>query len=60
MKLLGETTLGKLGYAFELPRVILPDAASGTRLRVFAIRYGIASELHYDAHYPWLHGPPSG
>jgi len=59
-KLLGETPLGRSGYRFELPSSILPTADSGTRLRVFAIRHGVASELQYDANYPWLHGPPSG
>lgn len=58
-KLLGEAADGPFGYRFELPRSILPAAGSDVRLRVFAIRYGVASELHYDGHYPWLHGPPA-
>ena len=59
-KLLGDASLGKLGYAFELPRSFLPGVGSDVRLRVFAIRFGVASELDYAEDYPWLHGPPSG
>ena len=55
-KLLGQTTLGELGYAFELPRSLLPETGSDTRLRVFALRYGVASELGYEADFPWAHG----
>jgi hypothetical protein len=58
--LLGETALGKRGFAFELPASLLPPPGSDRTLRVFALRNKTASELHYDAAYPWPHRPSTG
>ncbi len=58
--LLGESVLGKRGYAFELPASLLPPPGSDRALRVFALRNKVASELHYDAAYPWPHRASTG
>ena len=51
--ILGEPELGKTGFEFELPPSLLPAPGSGQRVRVFALRGGLASELRYDAAFPW-------
>ena len=51
--ILGEPELGKTGFEFELPTSLLPAPTSGTRVRVFALRGRTASELRYDAAFPW-------
>jgi hypothetical protein len=51
--ILGEPELGKTGFEFELPASLLPSPTSGRRVRVFALRGPVASELRYDAAFPW-------
>ena len=51
--ILGQPELGKTGFEFELPPSLLPAPKSGTRVRVFALRGRAASELRYDAAFPW-------
>lgn len=51
--ILGEPELGKTGFEFELPASLLPAPESGKRVRVFALRGPLASELRYDAAFPW-------
>lgn len=51
--ILGEPELGKTGFEFELPPSLLPAPGSGSRVRVIAARGRLASELRYDAGFPW-------
>lgn len=51
--ILGEPELGKTGFEFELPPSLLPAPGSGSRVRVIAVRGRLASELRYDAGFPW-------
>jgi hypothetical protein len=51
--ILGEPELGKTGFEFELPPSLLPARGSGQRVRVFALRGRLASELRYDGAFPW-------
>jgi hypothetical protein len=43
----------KFAFQFELPRSLLPKPGSGHKVRVFAVRRGVASELAYTGSYPW-------
>jgi hypothetical protein len=43
------------GFQFDLPASLLPKPASGHKVRVFAMRGGVASELRYGGSYPWSH-----
>lgn len=51
--ILGEPELGKTGFEFQLPPSLLPAPGSGQRVRVFALRGRLASELRYGAAFPW-------
>jgi hypothetical protein len=51
--ILGQAELGKFGYVFELPRALLPQPGSGQRVRVFAVRGLVASELAHVGAWPW-------
>jgi Sulfatase len=51
--ILGQPELGKTGFEFELPPSLLPAPGSARRVRVFALRAHAASELRYDAAFPW-------
>jgi len=51
--ILGQPELGKTGFEFELPPSLLPAPQSGRRVRVFALRGPLASELRSDAAFPW-------
>ncbi len=51
--ILGEPELGKTGFEFELPPSLLPAPGSGERVRVFALRGRVASELRYGAAFAW-------
>ena len=44
---------GLFGFQFELPRGLLPPQGSGHRVRVFAIRLGVATELRRKPVWPW-------
>jgi hypothetical protein len=44
---------GLFGFHFELPRGLLPPLGSHHRVRIFAIRFGIASELPVKSGWPW-------
>ena len=46
----------KSRFRFELPRALLPMEGQDHRVRVFAIRGRVASELAYRGAYPWAHG----
>jgi Sulfatase len=43
----------KFAFEFELPPALLPKPGSGHKVRVFAVRRGVASELRYTGSYPW-------
>jgi sulfatase-like protein len=43
----------RFAFQFELPRSLLPEPGSRQRVRVFAVRFGVASELRYTGAYPW-------
>jgi len=43
----------KYAFQFELPRSLLPKPGSGHKVRLFAVRRGVASELAYKGSYPW-------
>jgi sulfatase-like protein len=51
--ILGQPELGKTGFEFELPPSLLPAADSSRPVRVFALHARTASELRYDAAFPW-------
>jgi hypothetical protein len=51
--ILGQPNLGKTGFEFELPPALLPEPATGARVRVYALDAGVAAELHYRAGFPW-------
>lgn len=51
--ILGQPELGKTGFEFELPPSLLPAPDSAQRVRVFALHGHGASELRYDAAFPW-------
>jgi hypothetical protein len=44
---------GLFGFHFELPKGLLPKPRSGHRVRVFAIRNGVAAELPGKPPWPW-------
>ena len=44
---------GLFGFHFELPKGLLPRPRSGHRVRVFAIRNGVAAELPRRPPWPW-------
>jgi hypothetical protein len=44
---------GLFGFHFELPRGLLPPTGSHHRVRVFAVRLGVASELRLKRGWPW-------
>jgi hypothetical protein len=44
---------GLFGFHFELPRGLLPPLAPEHRLRIFAVRLGVASELPVKPGWPW-------
>ena len=54
---LGQQSLGRFGFTFELPRTLLPDPGQDTSVRVYAVRGRVASELQYATRYPWATGP---
>jgi len=55
--MLGQTVAHqRYAFQFELPRSLLPAPGSGHRVRVFATRRGVASELRYTGRYPWRTG----
>ena len=41
------------GFEFELPPSLLPAPDGAPRVRVFALHGHAASELRYDAAFPW-------
>ena len=43
----------KLAFQFELPPALLPKPGSGHKVRVFAVRHGVATELRPTGSYPW-------
>jgi hypothetical protein len=43
----------KFAFQFELPQALLPKPGSGHKVRVFAVRRGVASELRYTGSYPF-------
>ena len=43
----------KFAFQFQLPRSLLPKPGSGHKVRVFAVRRGVATELAYTGSYPW-------
>ena len=43
----------KFAFEFELPPALLPKPGSGHKVRVFAVRHGVAAELRYGGSYPW-------
>ena len=49
----------RFAFRFELPRPLLPPPGSVHRVRVFAIRGRVASELRYTGAYPWRGGSTS-
>jgi hypothetical protein len=51
--ILGQPELGKTGFEFELPPSLLPAPDGAQRVRVFALHGHAASELRYDAAFPW-------
>ena len=51
--ILGQPELGKTGFEFELPPSLLPAPGGGQSVRVFALHGHAASELRYDAAFPW-------
>jgi Sulfatase len=44
---------GLYGFHFELPRALLPPVGSDHRVRIFAVRLGVASELRVKRGWPW-------
>jgi hypothetical protein len=44
---------GLFGFHFELPKALLPPPGPGHRVRVFAIRKGVATELPTKRGWPW-------
>ena len=54
-RILGQGALGAHGFAFELPRALLPEPGGAHQVRVFAVRGAVASELRYAGAYPWAH-----
>jgi len=44
---------GLFGFHFELPKGLLPPQSSAHKVRVFAIRNGVATELPRKAPWPW-------
>ena len=44
---------GLFGFAFELPRALLPAAGPHHHVRVFGIRLGVATELRTKGQWPW-------
>jgi hypothetical protein len=46
----------RYAFQFELPRSLLPAPGSAHRVRVLAVRRGVASEVRYTGHYPWHTG----
>ena len=48
---------GLFGFHFELPKGLLPAQGTGHRVRVFAIRDGVATQLRVKGAWPW--GPAS-
>lgn len=43
----------KFAFQFELPPALLPKPGSGHKVRVFAVRHGVATELRPTGTYPW-------
>jgi hypothetical protein len=43
----------KYAFQFQLPRALLPKPGSGHKVRVFAVRHGVATELARTGSYPW-------
>jgi hypothetical protein len=43
----------KYAFQFELPPALLPKPGSGHRVRVFALRHGVATELRPAGSFPW-------
>jgi hypothetical protein len=43
----------KYAFQFQLPRALLPKPGSGHKVRVFAVRHGVATELAHTGSYPW-------
>ena len=43
----------KFAFQFQLPLSLLPKPGSGHKVRVFAVRRGVAAELAYTGSYPW-------
>ena len=56
LRFLDKGSLKKDRFRFELPRALLPGEGQDHRVRVFAIRGRVASELAYRGAYPWAHG----
>jgi hypothetical protein len=44
---------GLFGFHFELPQGLLPKPGQQHRVRVFALRLGVATELPIKGHWPW-------
>ena len=44
---------GLFGFHFELPKGLLPPRGPGHRVRIFAIRSGVATELPRKPPWPW-------
>ena len=44
---------GLFGFHFELPKALLPPEGPGHRVRIFAIRDGVATELRTKGAWPW-------
>jgi hypothetical protein len=44
---------GFFGFHFELPKGLLPKPGPGHRVRIFAIRKGVAGELTRKRPWPW-------
>ena len=45
----------KFAFQFQLPQALVPKPGSGHKVRVFAVRRGVASEVRYVGSYPWGH-----
>jgi hypothetical protein len=44
---------GLFGFHFELPKALLPPPGPGHKVRVFAIRNGVATKLPTKSGWPW-------
>jgi hypothetical protein len=44
---------GLFGFHFELPKGLLPRPGKGHRVRIFAVRNGVAAELRRKPPWPW-------